>query len=211
VYDLIIVPGGGLRPDGTLPSWVRNRFDRALEIRRTEPILCLSAGTVHKAPPLDDNGRPIFEASVGAGYLLARRLDATSILTETASWDTIGNAFFARAMHTDPRGWHRLLVVNSAFHMARARAIFEWVFSLSPDLGYSLAFETVPDVGAPDADFACRRERERASLERVQELRRQIRTMAGLHEFVFFKHGAYSVEGLINGPEAVPEQLMHLY
>ena len=211
MYDLIIVPGGGVRPEGTLPPWVRNRFDRALEIRQNEPILCLSAGTVHKPPPLDDKGFPILEAAVGAGYLLARRLDPASILTETASWDTIGNAFFARVLHTDPRSWRRLLVVNSAFHMERTQAIFRWVFSLSPDSGYTLAFETVPDVGAPEEDFERRRVRERLSLERVWELCGRIRTMPELHQFLFFEHGVYSVEGLVKGREPMPEELTRLY
>lgn len=211
VYDLIIVPGGGLCPDGTLPPWVRSRFDRALAIRQNEPILCLSAGTVHKPPPVDDRGFPIFEAAAGAGYLLARRVEPDCILLETASWDTVGNAYFARVVHTDPRGWRRLLVVNSAFHMERTQAIFEWVFSLTPDLGYDVVFETVPDVGASEEDFEVRRLRERASLRRLDELRGGIRTLADLHQFVFFQHGAYSVEGLVKGPEAIPEQLTRLY
>ena len=151
------------------------------------------------------------EAAVGARYLLAQGLDPVSILLETASWDTIGNAFFARVIHTDRRGWRRLLVVNSAFHMERTQAIFRWVFSLVPDSGYTLAFETVPDVGASEEDFARRRARERGSLARVQELRERIRTIVELHEFMFFKHGAYSVEGLVKGPEAIPEELTRLY
>ena len=35
-------------------------------------------------------------------------------------------------MHSDIRGWRRLLVITSASHMARTQRIFNWVFSLPP-------------------------------------------------------------------------------
>ncbi len=52
-------------------------------------------------------------------------MPAERIWAETASLDTIGNAYFARVIHTDPAGLRRLLVVNSAFHMPRTRMIFD--------------------------------------------------------------------------------------
>ena len=63
---------------------------------------------------------------------------SSRILAETCSYDTIGNAFFARTVHTDPRGLRRLLIVNSKFHMPRTEAIFRWVFGAAPDCGYDL-------------------------------------------------------------------------
>jgi hypothetical protein len=203
VYDLIIVPGGGVRADGTLPLWSKSRFDRVLEIRQNEPILCLSAGTVHKRAPL-------VEAVAGARYLLDNGLAPESILMENASWDTVGNAFFARTTHTDLRPWRRLLVVNSAFHMERTETIFRWVFGLAPNQGYDLHFDTVPDVGMPEPDLEFRRTRERKSLLRVESLRARISTLSELHEFLFTGHDAYSAAGLLKKRER-DERLERVY
>ncbi len=201
--DLIIVPGGGVRADGSLPLWSQSRFDRALQIRRNEPILCLSAGTVHKRGPL-------LESVAGARYLLGKGLHPESILLENASWDTIGNAFFARVIHTDLRRWRKLLVVNSAFHMQRTEAIFRWVFSMAPHQGYELGFETVPDVGMPEEDLEFRRARERRSLLRVEMLRPQISTISEMHQFLFTAHDAYSADGTLK-PREHDERLERVY
>ncbi len=103
-FDAVIVPGGGLRPNGELPPWFTNRLDAALELAHGAPILTLSAGTTHKPPPLDRNGRPMLEAFVAAQYLLDRGYPHDRLLVEAASYDTIGNAYFARTVHTDPAG-----------------------------------------------------------------------------------------------------------
>jgi hypothetical protein len=203
VHDVVIVPGGGVQPDGSVAPWVRNRLDRALELSGGAPILCLSAGTVHKPLPLDARGRPLFEAAAGARYLLERGFDPALILTEAASWDTLGNAYFARVIHAEVCGWRRLLIVNSAFHMPRTEAIFRWVFALPPHTGYHLEFETVADVGMPPADLEFRRAREEASLNRVRLLEPRIRTIAGLHRFLFTEHDAYSAQGLNQSGERV--------
>src|SRR5215831_15708372 len=126
-YDAVIVPGGGVRQGGELSPWVKDRFDVAIERSGKAPIVCLSAGTPHRPNPLDETGRPIFEASAGAHYLLRKGFPAERIYIEAASWDTVGNAYFARTMHTDPSGCRRLLVITSEHHMARTAAIFRWV------------------------------------------------------------------------------------
>ncbi len=204
-YDAVIVPGGGVRADGTIPAWVENRFDIAQERCGGAAILCLSSGTVHKPPPLDRTGRPVLEAEAGARYLLAHGIPAARIYTETASLDTIGNAFFARAMHTDVRRWLRLLIVNSDFHMPRTQAIFRWVFELAPQQGYTLEFEAVPNIGMEAADLAFRVARERESLESLHPVIDSIRWLEQLHEFLFTRHGAYSAAALSEPREVSPE------
>jgi hypothetical protein len=190
--DAIIIPGGGVREGGVLPQWAVERFDRAIELHAGEPVICLSGGTVHRPPPLDSTGRPVFEAVAGARYLASRGLDPKLIYTEIASYDTIGNALFARLMHTDPRGWRRLLVITSEFHMGRTREIFRWIFSLAPDRGYELAFESTPDAGMPAPDLEFRRAREQASLAALRALAPRFRELAAVHAWLFTEHNAYA-------------------
>ena len=201
IPDLIVVPGGGVRAGGLLPPWMTARFDRALELRAGQPLLCLSAGTPHKPGPVDLAGYPVSEAGAGARYLMERGVAPGDILIEAASFDTIGNAYFARLVHTEPRGWRRLLIVTSEFHRERTEAVFRWVFSIAPEAGYELAFESTPDVGMPAADLEFRRARERESLAAARGLLARIPSLAELHRFLFTGHDAYSAAGLLKDRE----------
>ena len=192
-FDAILIPGNGLGENGELPPWVRGRLDRVVRDYGGEYVLPLSAGTTHRPPPRDALGFPIFEAAAAGRYLLARGIPADRILTETASYDTIGNAFFSRAIHVDPRGFQRLLVIASEFHKARAEAVFRWVYSLEPhNHSYELAFEAHPDAEMDPAVLAARRERERDALERLAGPIERITTMPQFHRWLFTEHKAYN-------------------
>ncbi len=137
-----------------------NRLDRALEIAHGAHIITLSAGTTHKATQIDQSGSPVFESVAGARYLIRRGYPQELVLTETASYDTVGNAYFARTIHTDPKGFRKLTVVTSEFHVQRAEAIFQWIFGLTPiETPYELSFVSVPDVGLTDETLERRREK----------------------------------------------------
>jgi hypothetical protein len=192
-YDAVLVPGGGLRPGGTLPSFVLNRLEAAQALAGEAPIIPLSAHTVHRAPPLNAAGYPVLESVAAAEALLARGVPAARIWAETASLDTIGNAYFARVIHTDPASLRRLLVVNSEFHMSRTRMIFDWVFSLLPaDPPYTLAYHTVPDLGLTEVGTEARRAKEVARMEDLCRTIPRITSLAALHRFVFTEHRAYA-------------------
>ncbi len=190
MYDAIVIPGGGLAMDSSLHPWVEVRFERALAMWSGECFIPLSAGTPHRPLTLGHAGRPRFEAHVGADWLRARGVDEGLILPESVSYDTIGNAFFARLLHTDPRGLRRLHVITSEFHLARCRAIFDWVFGLSAT-GYELSYSGVPDDSVPRAALAARRVKEAASLVAIGELAGRIGTLAELHDWLYREHGAY--------------------
>ncbi len=200
-YDAVIVPGGGVRAGGELPGWVKARFDLAIERSNGAPIVCSSAGTTHRPNPLDAAGRPIFEASAGGRYLLGQGVEPDRIFLEGASWDTIGNAYFARTIHTDPRGWRRLLVITSECHMPRTEAVFRWVFGLAPRSHYSVRFEAVPDVGLDEELLEARRQRERASLVALPPLVQSIGTLTEMHQWLFTRHAAYRAS--LASPEPV--------
>jgi hypothetical protein len=183
-FDAVLIPGGGLTSTGEPLPWVCARLDAALAVDGDPLFVALSTGTVHKPASA-------IESVASAEYLMARGITRERIFVDKWSHDTIGNAYFARCMHCEPRSLRRLLVITSAFHMPRTRAIFEWVFSL-PATKFTLEFQTTPDSGmAPDA-LAARIKKEAASLTRVNELRDRIRTLEQLHNFMFTEHEVYA-------------------
>jgi hypothetical protein len=193
-YNCILIPGGGLLEDGSLPDWTIARLKIALKHQdQTDRLILLSGGTVHKPPPLDENGFPIFESRKAAEYLLKSGVPPESILTETCSYDTIGNAYFARILFTDPLALIRCLVITSDFHMARCQAIFQWIFSLVPlHHEYILSFIATPDAGLPAQSLEARRRREEHSLEKLHQNIQRMNTLSTFQNWLYTAHTAYS-------------------
>jgi uncharacterized SAM-binding protein YcdF (DUF218 family) len=95
---IIIVPGGGLMSDGTLPLYSEKRMQKAAELfhsyesaKQPSLIITLSAGTPHKPNPLDTEGFPLYESSMGLNFLIQSGIPANKIFEEKLSLDTIGN------------------------------------------------------------------------------------------------------------------------
>lgn len=209
-YQAILVPGGGLLKNGELPLWTRRRLDLAIERHNGAGyILTLSAGTVHKAPPLNDEGFPRFESVAAAEYLMAHGVDPECILTERSSYDTIGNAYFSRVLHVAPRGWRRLLVITSAFHMPRTQAAFKWVYALQPLLAsLELGFEAVSDQGLDEELLAKRIAKEKRGLVKLEETKRGIQTLQEFHHWLYREHDAYATAHV---PEKLSGKILGMY
>lgn len=196
VYDAVIVPGGGLSSSNELPPWVKCRFEKAKAMRGDATVITLSAGTPHKPLPMDVDGFPVFESVVAAEWLVEQGVPENKILTDTFSYDTIGNAFFARLMHVMPTGFRNLLVITNEFHLPRTQAIFEWIFSLdggTPE--YSLDYLAVADAGMDKDALNARKQKEERSLLGVQEQARKLTTLADVHRWLFTRHDVYSAMG----------------
>lgn len=134
-FDAVLILGGGVPKNlQEPPVYVQRRCDDAAAVvhrcesrpkRMTRkqqtsslqgtssslPILCLSAGTAHMPQLLSADGLPIWESTSSAAYL--QKLGLDNIYVETTSYDTIGNAFYARTSHTDLAGWKHLLIVTN--------------------------------------------------------------------------------------------------
>lgn len=90
----------------------------------------MHAGTPHRPAVVTDKQVCLFEAVAYADYLLSTaRVPADRLLKETASYDTLGNAYFSAVIHAWPLRWRKIGVVTSAFHMPRTRAAFTRVFA----------------------------------------------------------------------------------
>jgi len=191
VYDAIVVLGGGVRAGGELPTHAQRRLDLALARELGEPIVILSAGTAHRPATLDRDGRLIYESTAGARYLIERGIAPERIFCETTSYDTIGNAYFARVQILDPMGWRRLLVITSEFHMARSEAVFQWIFGLDCPKSYELEFAASPDDGLSAAAMSARRAHEVTALQHVLTLQPRLTSLRAVATWLFTGHGQY--------------------
>ena len=213
--DAILVLGGG-RPTklDEPPVYTQRRCDDAAAVvfRHHDvtgnkgpllPILCLSAGTAHLPQLMSRNGLPVWESTSSAAYLRRQHSLSGSVYGETTSYDTIGDAFFARTSHTDVVGWRRLLIVTNKFHMERTKAIFDWIFGLdSPGTAYELAYLESPDVGLEDDALEARKEKEAKSLANVQRFAKEYRSMRQVWSFLNQRHDLYTASKLVEGGES---------
>ena len=97
---LLVIPGGGLLRNGSLPLHSIARMNKAINLywslkqeKENPIIITLSAGTTHKPPPLDKQSFPIYESSAGIEYLISHNIPITDLIEEKLSLDTIGNVF----------------------------------------------------------------------------------------------------------------------
>ena len=181
-----------------------------MEILQEEYLITLSAGTTHKPPPLGDCDFPIFESIAAADYLIKQGINPEKILPETSSYDTIGNAYFSRAIHVQPRQWKRLLVITSDFHFTRTKSIFQWVYGLGNDSkDYQLDFEAVTDAGIDSEILKARQVKERESLEKLSVIQSQINDLQTFHKWLFEEHAAYAVS--LKPKPAKDKQQLELY
>lgn len=197
-FDCVVIPGGGLLEDGSLPEWTQARLEKALAIQqKTEWIITLSGGTVHKPPPINREGYPIYESFKAAEFLMAAGINPRRILTEISSYDTIGNAYFVRVLFSDPMSLARCHIITSDFHLPRTEAVFRWVYSLVPiQVEYELSFDSAPDIGLSTLALNARRKREKASLENLDRKIQNINSLAVFQRWLYTEHAAYSVSGL---------------
>jgi hypothetical protein len=194
IYDSILIPGGGLLNDGSLPPWTIARLEHALTLKdECLWIILLSGGTVHKPPPINPSGFPFFESHEMAKYLISAGISSDRLLSEISSYDTIGNAYFARMLFTDPLALKKLLIVTSAFHTPRTKAIFEWIFNLPPSsFNYEMEFESSPDYGLSPQALTARIHREKNSLSNLGNMIQKINTLEDFIIWLYTKHAAYA-------------------
>jgi len=160
------------------------------------PVVVLGMGTPYRAPLRLDSGFPLTEAASCASYLLAAHPDVhpDDVYKEERSMDTIGNAYFCLAQHVAPRGWRRVAVVTSRFHMPRTRAAFRWIFGMHGGGEYELAFVATEDAGIDPDVLAARRAKEAASLRGLRRTQRRVGgSLAAFHHWLHTEHTAYSV------------------
>lgn len=215
--NAIFVLGGGV-PDSIdhPPEYVERRCDDAAAIVKRSngrstwnrsgdnplPILCLSAGTAHLPQLLSTDGLPVWESTACAAYLAKNHGISQNVYVETTSYDTIGNAFYARTSHTDVNGWRNLMIITNEFHMARTKIIFDWIFLQCDKDGrrpkYNLNYLSSENVGLSEEAVQARKEREAKSEETVREkLSPKYQSLKDVWGFLNQHHSLYTASKLV--------------
>jgi hypothetical protein len=193
----IIIPGiGGPRngkdPINSLPLWATDKLNIAIKVwndDKTIPIVLLSAGTCHKVGEPDINGRPIHECTAMALYLQSKGVNMKYVFEEDASYDTVGNAFFLRIIHTDLNEWFDLDVIVNEFHYLRLKCIFDWIFGNGLyKLNYIICKDPKDDV------IEARKIKEAESLQTIQKIIKHVnsKSLKDIHTWLFSEHRLYA-------------------
>ncbi len=193
-FDAIFIPSGGLKKNGVPHEWAKRRLDKVLEIETgKEYIIPLGSGTPYAPPILNKKGFQIKECVASADYLVSRGLPKKRILVDKFSDDTIGNGYFSRIFFADPFGFKKILIITSDYHLPRAKAIFEWIYSLTPRKHkYSLGFVSVRDAGLNLGLIRNRIRKEKKSIKKIFIMRQKIKTLEQFHRWLFTKHAVYA-------------------
>ena len=112
-----------------------------------------------------------------------------------------------------------MVVITNKWHMERAKAIFEHVFSIpehhhTPSLHpmpFDIHFETVDD-GLDPKVLTSRIAREKESLHTFKtKTKAKIGTMFELHNWLFREHGAYSASRHVNAKTKIDASALKSY
>ncbi|KAL7548752.1 hypothetical protein ACHAWF_012017 [Thalassiosira exigua] len=223
--DAVLLLGGGA-PSSPVdpPPHVRERCDavaslhsklRAAGVVPGPAVVCLSAGTAHVPQYITPrDGLPLWESTASAACLLEHPLHPVPpdrVYVETASYDTISNAYFARTTMTDVAGWRTLLIVTSEFHAKRTKAVFDWIFgapasdggrspssSSSSGSPYEMYYLSTANVGLSAEALASRRSHEAGGEANVRAvLANQYPALRDVWEFLTVEHDFYAAERLV--------------
>lgn len=122
LYNVIVVLGGGMTPEGQLPEKAQWRVERAVELYKqgiaSRIIMTGSIGFLARFTPTTT------EAQIMKDHAIKLGVPEEDVLMETQSKDTIGNAFFAKKQYLEPNNWKNIIIVSSDFHGERALFIF---------------------------------------------------------------------------------------
>ncbi len=214
IFDAILVLGGGVPEDiSNPPSYTKERCKLAASIYSSSipkpKILTLSAGTAHLPQALSADGLPIWESTASAAYLINHlNVKSSDVFSETTSYDTISNAFFARLNFCDIAKWKKLLIITNEFHMERTKLIFDWIFhapksdtDCNNDVNssnYELYYLPAPDKGLTKEAIQARKKKESKSASTVKNiLSQKYNSIEKVFDFLTTEHSFYTASKLV--------------
>jgi len=187
---MVVVMGGGVLADGTLPPHVVPRCEAVLAMTALPAhavVVASSSFSLNTPPKLTRTGLPVSEASAIARWLKTHGLTRT-VFCEQQSHDTVGSVFFVLALHAFFLGTRRVLFVTSAFHAERTARISEFVNERVFDNRYEVRTMSVPDVGVTQDRVM----HEAQSLEKFRSMFGGVADAASFVHRLFLEHGNYN-------------------
>jgi uncharacterized SAM-binding protein YcdF (DUF218 family)/glycosyltransferase involved in cell wall biosynthesis len=155
--DAIVVFAGGVGESGRAGGGFQERVTRAIELYRAghAPRMVFSSGFIFT----------MREAEVMKAVAVANGVPAEAILLEESASNTHDNVAFTKRI-LDERGWRRVLLVSSPYHMRRA--LLTWR-RLAPEV-------TVIPTPVPESQFYDRHQRG-ITLEQIRGLFHEVAAM----------------------------------
>lgn len=126
-YDVILILGAQVRPEGVPSEALKRRLSLALKryMERPVPLICCGGQGVNE---------PMAEGDFMCGWLRDRGVPDRMLLSENESFDTMQNIQNA-AKIMRAKGLTRALVVTSDYHVRRSLAICRRVGILAEGAG----------------------------------------------------------------------------
>jgi len=142
MHDAVIVLANLMDAEGRLNDESQARLSLACElVRAGEAPVLVTSGWAYRS----DSDLCI--ADVMARHAMTHmHLDASQIVIERNSRDTVGDAVFTKRNLANRFAWRSVLAVTTAYHVARTKAIFSFV--------YGRAVEVVGAEGVNNAALA---------------------------------------------------------
>jgi uncharacterized SAM-binding protein YcdF (DUF218 family) len=123
---VIVVLGGGINLQGSIPPYVYSRLDEAIKFHNNLNCKILVSGEYSF---LYDKIKPPFtEAFKMQEYLLEKGIPADQIIKEEQSKDTVGNAYYSKKYVFIPKKEKEAIIITSDFQVERAKYIFNKIF-----------------------------------------------------------------------------------
>lgn len=198
--DVIIILGGGIEPDGSLPESPKLRVNKGAELFKSgvAPRIIMSGKWgfwLLQAPPRT-------EAEAMKEYAVSIGVPEEAIYAEKDSIDTIGNAYFCKINFLEPNNWKKVLVVTADYHATRTGAIFEKI------LGDDYELECVSsESGLSPERMAAQTAKEAKTSEFLKTWFDAIAPgdTEAIKKLMYTKHPGYA-----ENPEITKEQLLKL-
>lgn len=160
--DAIVVLGGGINGDSTLPLFTQQRAETGANLYKQglASYLVLSGKHPHG---WDDKKPHKTEAQVMQEYIVGLGINVEQIILEADSTSTVGNALHTKLDVLVPRNWNDVIVVTSDFHVARTEYIFRKVLGQ----GYIMKFVEAPS-GLTGQDLHARLDSEQRAMRALK-------------------------------------------
>lgn len=146
--DLVVVMGGGVMADGTVPQHVAERCKAVLamtDLAKRAIVIASSSFTLNCPPKLSKDKMPLSESSAIEQYLRSNGYLGT-ILCEQQSHDTVGSIFFILSLYGTYLNITRITFVTSSFHAERTEKIAKFINERVFSNNFTVVICSVPDA-----------------------------------------------------------------